>query len=132
MEFLVDCRFFSMITTVFIPSVMTRTCLRESLDLSTARAAVWRELPKGVPPRVLPIARREFAPGRRIYVSIDVFGAEHGEVTARSRLRRRVPVDEYLKLQRRFAHLFGPRGDPHTVAAIQAIADRNIERFGLA
>ena len=60
-----------------------------------------------------------------------VFEAEHGTVTASSKIRARVPVEEYLKLQRRFAHLFGEKGRPDVVAAIQAIADRNIDRFGL-
>ena len=42
-----------------------------------------------------------------------VFEAEHGEVTSVSKIRRRVPVEEYLRPQRRFAHLFGtsPRTD---------------------
>ncbi len=57
--------------------------------------------------------------------------AEHGEVTARYVLRKRVPVGEYLRLQRRFAHLFGKVQDEHTIAAIQDMADRNIRRFGL-
>ena len=60
-----------------------------------------------------------------------VFEAEHGEVTAVSKIRRRVPVDEYLRPQKRFAHLFGDPGRPDLVAAIQAGADRNIRRFGL-
>jgi len=60
-----------------------------------------------------------------------VFEAEHGEVTAVSKIRRQVPVDEYLKLQRRFAHLFGDPPRTDVVARIQAIADRNIRRFGL-
>ena len=58
--------------------------------------------------------------------------AENGEITGRYKLRRRVPVDEYLKLQKRFAHLFGKEPDTRTVAAIQAIADRNVRIFGLA
>ncbi len=60
-----------------------------------------------------------------------VFEAEHGEITAASKIRRRVPVEEYLQLQGRYRHLFGtsPRAD--IVARIQAIADRNIRRFGL-
>ncbi len=61
-----------------------------------------------------------------------LFEAENGEITSRYRLRRRVPVDDYLKLQRRFAHLFGGEPDVATIAAIQAIADRNIGKFGLA
>jgi pyruvate ferredoxin oxidoreductase beta subunit len=50
---------------------------------------------------------------------------------ARHTIRRRVPVEEYLRLQRRFAHLFGKTPDLATIARIQAIADRNIKRFKL-
>jgi pyruvate ferredoxin oxidoreductase beta subunit len=60
-----------------------------------------------------------------------VFEAEHGEVTGVTKIRHRRPVEDYLTLQRRYAHLFGPDGHPGVVARIQAIADRNIERFGL-
>ncbi|HEU5264392.1 MAG TPA: thiamine pyrophosphate-dependent enzyme [Gaiellaceae bacterium] len=60
-----------------------------------------------------------------------VFEAAHGEVVGVSKIRRRVPVEEYLRPQRRFAHLFGdpPRAD--VIARIQERADRNIRRFGL-
>jgi pyruvate ferredoxin oxidoreductase beta subunit len=61
-----------------------------------------------------------------------VIEAEHGEVTAVSKIRRRVPVDEYLQLQGRYAHLFKPERREDVIAHIQAIADRNIERYGLA
>ena len=60
-----------------------------------------------------------------------VFEADHGEVTAVSKIRRQAPVVEYLRLQRRFAHLFGEPGRPDVVERIQAGADRNIRRFGL-
>jgi pyruvate ferredoxin oxidoreductase beta subunit len=60
-----------------------------------------------------------------------VFEAERGEVTAVTRIRRRVPVEDYLKPQKRFAHLFGPDGHPEMLAKIQADADRNIRRYGL-
>jgi pyruvate ferredoxin oxidoreductase beta subunit len=60
-----------------------------------------------------------------------VFEAENGAVTDVTKIRRRVPVDAYLRLQKRFAHLFGDPGQPEVVARIQAAADRNIERFGL-
>ncbi len=59
------------------------------------------------------------------------FEAEHGEVTSVTPIRKRLPVEEYLKPQKRFAHLFGPNGHPETIAMIQAEADRNIRRFGL-
>jgi pyruvate ferredoxin oxidoreductase beta subunit len=60
-----------------------------------------------------------------------VFEAEHGEVTAVSRIRRQVPVEEYLRLQKRYQHLFQGAGRPDIVARIQEGADRNIARFGL-
>jgi pyruvate ferredoxin oxidoreductase beta subunit len=60
-----------------------------------------------------------------------VFEAEHGEVVGASKIRRQVPVVEYLRLQRRYAHLFGPKGRPDVIERLQAIADRNIRRFGL-
>jgi pyruvate ferredoxin oxidoreductase beta subunit len=60
-----------------------------------------------------------------------VLEAERGEVVGVSRIRRQVPVEEYLRTQRRFAHLFGdpPRAD--VIARVQALADRNVRRFGL-
>jgi pyruvate ferredoxin oxidoreductase beta subunit len=61
-----------------------------------------------------------------------VIEAEHGEVTAASKIRRRVPVDQYLQLQGRYAHLFKPERREDVIAHVQAIADRNIERYGLA
>jgi pyruvate ferredoxin oxidoreductase beta subunit len=60
-----------------------------------------------------------------------VFEAENGEVSAVSKIRRRLPVSEYLKPQRRFAHLFSPQPNTEVIARIQAIADRNIRRYGL-
>ena len=47
------------------------------------------------------------------------------------KIRRQEPVTTYLKMQKRFAHLFGKRGDPEILARIQAIADRNIAKYGL-
>ena len=60
-----------------------------------------------------------------------VFEAERGEVTAVSPIRRRVPVEEYLRPQRRYAHLFAPEERRSVIDRIQASADRNIARFGL-
>ncbi|MFO0829837.1 MAG: thiamine pyrophosphate-dependent enzyme [Phycisphaerales bacterium] len=60
-----------------------------------------------------------------------IFEAEYGEVVGRRTIRKRVPVDEYLASQSRFGHLFGKKRDERRIAMIQAIADRNIERFGL-
>lgn len=60
-----------------------------------------------------------------------VFEAEHGVVTGRTVIRRRVGVEEYLRPQRRFAHLFGSHPRPEVVERLQALADANIERYGL-
>ncbi|TCC08463.1 thiamine pyrophosphate-dependent enzyme [Kribbella soli] len=63
--------------------------------------------------------------------SFPVFEAVDGEVTDVTRIRRLRPVEDYLRPQGRFAHLFGdtPRGD--VISSIQAEADRNIRTFGL-
>jgi pyruvate ferredoxin oxidoreductase beta subunit len=60
-----------------------------------------------------------------------VFEAEHGEVTSVSKIRRQLPVEEYLRPQRRYAHLFGDPPRTDVIARIQERADRNIRRFGL-
>jgi pyruvate ferredoxin oxidoreductase beta subunit len=60
-----------------------------------------------------------------------VFEAQDGEVTSASPIRRQVPVADYLRLQARYAHLFKPIERTETIARIQAIADRNIARYGL-
>jgi pyruvate ferredoxin oxidoreductase beta subunit len=61
-----------------------------------------------------------------------LFEAEHGEVTNVNKIRRRVPVTEYLQLQRRFAHLFKKGAeDTERIERIQRMADANIKRFGL-
>ena len=60
-----------------------------------------------------------------------VFEAEHGDVVSVSKIRQQVPVEEYLRLQRRFAHLFGDPPRTDVIDRLQAIADRNIRRFGL-
>ena len=61
-----------------------------------------------------------------------LFEAEHGEVTRSNKIRRKVPVEEYLRPQRRFAHLFRKgHEDTERLAALQRMADVNIKRFGL-
>ena len=55
----------------------------------------------------------------------------NGKVTNVKQLKEIKPVTDYLKTQRRFAHLFKKEGGDEVIAAIQAIADANVERFGL-
>ena len=59
-----------------------------------------------------------------------IFEAEHGVVTKSRKIRRRVPVAEFLKPQKRFAHLFKAEGDPR-IARLQQFADRNIAEYRL-
>jgi pyruvate ferredoxin oxidoreductase beta subunit len=60
-----------------------------------------------------------------------VFEGERGDVTAVTKIRHPAPVEDYLRPQRRFRHLFEPQRRDDLLARIQARADRNIERFGL-
>ncbi|HKF99329.1 MAG TPA: thiamine pyrophosphate-dependent enzyme, partial [Xanthobacteraceae bacterium] len=60
-----------------------------------------------------------------------VFEAEHGVVTASRKIRHKVPVTEYLKPQKRFAHLFTSDEGAQRIIRLQAMADRNIAEFHL-
>jgi len=60
-----------------------------------------------------------------------VFAAEQGEITAVAKIRKRVPVEEYLQPQKRFAHLFAPQRRDDVIARLQAQADRNIREYRL-
>ncbi len=60
-----------------------------------------------------------------------VFEAEHGEVTAVLNIRKKLPVEDYLKPQKRYAHLFGKQPHVEVIARLQALADRNIRKYGL-
>jgi len=60
-----------------------------------------------------------------------IYEAEHGVVTGSRKVRRQVPVSEYLKPQKRFAHLFSSSEGGALVARLQALADRNIREFHL-
>jgi pyruvate ferredoxin oxidoreductase beta subunit len=59
-----------------------------------------------------------------------LFEGEYGDITGVTKIRQRVSVAEYLKLQRRFAHVFKP-ANVNQLEQLQAIADRNIKRFDL-
>ena len=61
-----------------------------------------------------------------------VFEAEHGELKRSHKIRKQVPVGEYLKVQKRFAHLFKDSAENRRkIAAIQKMADANIKRYEL-
>jgi pyruvate ferredoxin oxidoreductase beta subunit len=54
-----------------------------------------------------------------------------GKMTNVRKIPTKVPVEEYLKLQGRFSHLFKKGGSKEVIAEIQQIANQNIERFNL-
>jgi pyruvate ferredoxin oxidoreductase beta subunit len=60
-----------------------------------------------------------------------IYEAEHGVVTNSRKIRRQVPVEAYLKPQRRFAHLFTTEEGRRRLGMVQAIADRNIVEYKL-
>ena len=60
-----------------------------------------------------------------------VIEAEDGEIVSVSKIRHRRPVEDYLRPQKRYAHLFGDPPRTDVIARLQAQADRNIERYGL-
>jgi pyruvate ferredoxin oxidoreductase beta subunit len=60
-----------------------------------------------------------------------IFEIVDGKITNARKIPAKLPVEEYLKVQGRFRHLF-KRGVPtEAVAVIQEIANQNIERFNL-
>jgi pyruvate ferredoxin oxidoreductase beta subunit len=61
-----------------------------------------------------------------------VFTARHGEVTEVSPVRHRVPVEDYLRRQGRYRHLFAPERRDDVIGRIQNMADANIARYDLS
>ncbi|MDD7021695.1 MAG: thiamine pyrophosphate-dependent enzyme [Aeromonadales bacterium] len=60
-----------------------------------------------------------------------IFEAEYGKITSVRKIRAKQPVTNYLKIQKRYAHLLKKNADPNTVARLQAMCDQNIKDFGL-
>jgi pyruvate ferredoxin oxidoreductase beta subunit len=60
-----------------------------------------------------------------------VYEAEHGEITAVLPIRGRVPVEDYLRPQTRYKHLFADPPRTDLLERIQDLADRNITRYRL-
>ncbi len=60
-----------------------------------------------------------------------LFEAEYEKIISVKKISKKVPVEEYLKLQGRFKHLFKGDAGRAEIEKIQKIADENIERFGL-
>jgi pyruvate ferredoxin oxidoreductase beta subunit len=62
---------------------------------------------------------------------VPVLEMEQGEITRVLKIRKKIPVTDYLQAQRRFRHLFTIEQEKARLAEIQAIADRNIREYKL-
>jgi pyruvate ferredoxin oxidoreductase beta subunit len=59
-----------------------------------------------------------------------LFEIENGEMRSQ-KIPKRLPVEEYLKGQTRFRHLFANDAGRAGIELIQSVADRNIEKYNL-
>jgi pyruvate ferredoxin oxidoreductase beta subunit len=55
----------------------------------------------------------------------------NGQLTSVSKISAPVKVEEYLKMQTRFKHLFATDAGKKEIEYIQSLADKNIEKYGL-
>jgi len=60
-----------------------------------------------------------------------MYEIENGEITQVRKIKNPRPVEEYLRAQKRFKHLFTMEGGDKEIAKIQAAADWNIKHYGL-
>lgn len=60
-----------------------------------------------------------------------MYEMENGEITQVRKVKDPRPVEEYLRIQKRFKHLFTMEGCEEEIKKIQAMADWNIKHFGL-
>ncbi|AAM03485.1 TPA: pyruvate synthase subunit beta [Methanosarcina acetivorans] len=60
-----------------------------------------------------------------------MYEMENGEITQVRKVKDSRPVEEYLRAQKRFKHLFTMEGGEEEIAKIQAAADWNIKHYGL-
>lgn len=59
-----------------------------------------------------------------------IYDMENGAIKVK-KIKNRKPVEEYLKAQGRFKHLFTMPGGQEEIKKIQAIADWNVKQYGL-
>jgi pyruvate ferredoxin oxidoreductase beta subunit len=92
------------------------------IQVDTACPSVW-----GFPSdRTLEVARLGVNSGL-----VPLFEMEDGKVSKVHKIKQKIPVDAYLRTQKRFKHLLSGEGVEEKVGAIQALADENILKYGL-
>ena len=62
---------------------------------------------------------------------VPLFEIENGSVSNVRKLKSKLPVSDYLKSQKRYRHLFDNQAGRQQLQKLQAIADHNIEKYGL-
>jgi pyruvate ferredoxin oxidoreductase beta subunit len=62
---------------------------------------------------------------------VPLFEMENGSISSIRKIKKKIPVEEYLKAQKRFRHLFSTDKGRQAIEKIQTLADQNIERYGL-
>jgi pyruvate ferredoxin oxidoreductase beta subunit len=62
---------------------------------------------------------------------VPLFEMQDGRVTSVRRIKKKIPVEEYLKTQKRFRHLFSTDQGREVIKKIQALADANIKKYAL-
>jgi pyruvate ferredoxin oxidoreductase beta subunit len=62
---------------------------------------------------------------------IPLFEMENGKITKVRKIKKKIPVEEYLKAQKRFSHLFLVDRWREEIRQIQDAADGDIEKHGL-
>jgi len=60
-----------------------------------------------------------------------LYEIENGVITQARKIKDLRPVEEYLRTQKRFRHLFTMEGGEEEIKKIQALADWNIKHYGL-
>jgi pyruvate ferredoxin oxidoreductase beta subunit len=62
---------------------------------------------------------------------VPLFEMQDGKITKVRKIKERIRVEDYLKTQKRFTHLFAKNRGKQEIEAIQTMADENIEKYGL-
>jgi len=76
--------------------------------------------------RTLEVGRKGVSSGL-----IPLYEMVNGDITRVRRIKKKISVEEYLKAQGRFKHLFAGEQGSTELAALQDIADGNIDKYGL-
>ncbi len=62
---------------------------------------------------------------------VPIFEMEDGKIIGRRKIKKKIPVTDYLKAQARYRHLFRDDRGQAEIVRLQGMADRNIEKYGL-